>query len=181
MNEQALTEEQLDKLQLETTLTQEEIQILFSRFITLDKDNSGGLDEAEIENLTDFTLTPLRRHLLAVLDTNDDKTIDFDEFLAAFSAFSSNGNQQERVSFLFKVYDTNNDGFICKDDLYYALKLMVQDNLTEHQLQHVVGKSIVLLDKDGDGKISFPEFSSFLEGVELDLQGNSFSIGIPTE
>lgn len=36
---------------------------------------------------------------------------------------------------------------------------MVGNNLTEKQLQEIVDKTILYADKDGDGKISYEEFS----------------------
>ncbi|KAL0244875.1 hypothetical protein GEMRC1_008957 [Eukaryota sp. GEM-RC1] len=163
-----------------TALTEEEIKILFDRFQHLDRDGSGGLDEEEIENLTDFSLNPLRRHLLQALDTNKDTTIDFAEFLSAYSAFSSNGDKEQRIELLFKVYDANRDGFICHDELLLALSLMVGDNLSPEELEQVTQKTIVQVDRDKDGKISFQEFRDFLiNRVDFNFDQMSLSIAIP--
>jgi hypothetical protein len=40
---------------------------------------------------------------------------------------------------------------------------MVGNNLTEKQLQEIVDKTILYADKDGDGKISYREFSDVSE------------------
>ena len=42
---------------------------------------------------------------------------------------------------------------------------MVGTNLTDEQLQHIVDKTIVQLDKDQDGKISYEEFSDIINKV----------------
>ena len=47
--------------------------------------------------------------------------------------------------------------------------MMVGNNLKEAQLQQIVDKTIILADHDGDGKISFDEFSN----VSLSI-GNSY-------
>ena len=60
----------------------------------------------------------------------------------------------------FKVYDMNNDGFISNAELFQTLKLMVGSNLKDSELQQIVDKTILAGDKDGDGKLSFQEFSS---------------------
>ena len=44
-----------------------------------------------------------------------------------------------------------------------VLKMMVGKNLSEGQLQQIVDKTIVYLDKDQDGKISFEEFKLLVD------------------
>lgn len=39
---------------------------------------------------------------------------------------------------------------------------MVGDNLKDHQLQQIVDKTILQLDQDGDGRISFDEFNQVI-------------------
>ena len=62
-------------------------------------------------------------------------------------------------SVAFQVYDINRDGFISNGELFTVLKMMVGNNLKEVQLQQIVDKTILQFDKDGDGKISYTEFS----------------------
>ena len=62
------------------------------------------------------------------------------------------------VAVAFKVYDTDNDGFITNMELFKTLKLMVGNNLKDAELQQIVDKTILTGDKDGDGKLSFQEF-----------------------
>ena len=40
---------------------------------------------------------------------------------------------------------------------------MTGSNLTDQQLQQIVDKTIIYLDKDADGKISFEEFRQLVE------------------
>ena len=46
-----------------------------------------------------------------------------------------------------------------------VLKMMVGTNLTETQLQQIVDKTIVQLDKDQDGMISYEEFCGIISKV----------------
>ena len=46
---------------------------------------------------------------------------------------------------------------------FQVLKMMVGKNLSEGQLQQIVDKTIVYLDKDQDGKISFEEFKLLVD------------------
>ena len=59
----------------------------------------------------------------------------------------------------FKVYDMDRDGFISNGELFLVLKMMVGNNLKDGQLQQIVDKTIMEADRDGDGKLSFEEFT----------------------
>ena len=43
-----------------------------------------------------------------------------------------------------------------------VLKMMVGSNLTENQLQEIVDKTILQLDKDQDGMINYQEFCDII-------------------
>jgi serine/threonine-protein phosphatase 2B regulatory subunit len=48
--------------------------------------------------------------------------------------------------------------------------MMVGSNLKDAQLQQIVDKTIILADKDGDGKISFDEFCAMVENTDIIMQ-----------
>ncbi len=68
----------------------------------------------------------------------------------------------------FQIYDLNNDGFISNGDLYNILKMLVGDNLTDIQIQQLVDRSIIMADKDLDGKLSYEEFSEFCKDMKIE-------------
>ena len=51
------------------------------------------------------------------------------------------------------------DGFISNEELFKVLKMMTGDNLTDLQLQQIVNRTILYLDKDCDGRIGLDEFT----------------------
>ena len=56
-----------------------------------------------------------------------------------------------------------------------VLKMMVGSNLTENQLQEIVDKTILQLDKDQDGMINYQEFSDIIvksQSEEDDVTSN---------
>lgn len=55
------------------------------------------------------------------------------------------------------------DGYISNGELFQVLKMMVGKNLSDSQLQQIVDKTIVYLDKDSDGRISFEEFKQLVD------------------
>lgn len=78
----------------------------------------------------------------------------------------------------FQVYDVDNDGFISNGDLFRVLKMMVEDNLKDYQLQQLVDKTIIYFDKDDDGKLSFKEFARVQTNTLLasNYRANPFSL-----
>ena len=95
--------------------------------------------------------------MIAIFDEDGSGTVDFQEFIAGLSAFSSKGNKEEKLrcnvppitwSFAgrgwglivvaFKVYDMDRDGYISNGELFIVLKMMVGNNLKDQQLQQVV-------------------------------------------
>jgi len=142
---------------------------LFKRFIRLDKDQSGGLDVAEFLSLERIRDNPLAQRLVHVLDRDRSGYVDFDEFLDGLNRFSKTGHPDEKLHFMFDIYDINGDGFISNGDLFEALRLMAGDSLTRIQLQQVVDKTLREADKDGDGKLCFQEFRSFLLAKNSDF------------
>ena len=79
--------------------------------------------------------------------------------------------RDKKLSFIFRIYDMDRDGYISNGELFQVLKMMTGKNLTDAQLQQIVDKTILYLDKDADGKISFEEFKSVVEerGTESDI------------
>lgn len=107
--------------------------------------------------------------MIAIFDEDGGGDVDFQEFVSGLSAFSSKGNKEEKLRFAFKVYDIDRDGFISNGELFIVLKMMVGNNLKDMQLQQIVDKTIMEADRDGDGKISFEEFTSMVENTDVNL------------
>jgi serine/threonine-protein phosphatase 2B regulatory subunit len=88
------------------------------------------------------------------------------------------------ITVAFKVYDMDRDGYISNGELFLVLKMMVGNNLKachircsqslfglqyylgqDQQLQQIVDKTIMEADKDGDGKLSFEEFTNMVSNT----------------
>ncbi|CDW71952.1 calcineurin subunit b [Stylonychia lemnae] len=103
----------------------------------------------------------------------DKNMIDFKEFVRALSVFNkqeqnaSASSEDEKIRFLFNVYDIDGDGLISQDELKVVLKQLVANSLTDTQLQQIVEKTILDLDQDGDGKLQFSEFKKIFQNQDL--------------
>jgi len=137
------------------------------RFQKLDKDRSGGISVDELRQLPDVEDNPVLDRVVSIFDTDRNGEIDFKEFIQGVSIFSVKGNNMRKLHFAFRIYDIDEDGLISNGELFTVLKTLVGDNLQDDQLQQVVDKTILIGDKDGDGKISFEEFTAMITGVEM--------------
>ncbi len=107
--------------------------------------------------------------MIAIFDEDGGGDVDFQEFVSGLSAFSSKGNKLEKLHFAFKVYDIDRDGYISNGELFIVLKMMVGSNLKDMQLQQIVDKTMMEADLDGDGKISFEEFTRMVESTDVSM------------
>lgn len=123
---------------------------------------------------------PLVSRLIDVFDNDGSGDVDFKEFIAGISTFSSKGNPQEKLKFAFKIYDIDQDGYISHGELFIVLKMMVGANLTgmatlacysysslDAQLQQLVDKTIMEADTNGDGKVDFQEFAVMVQNTDI--------------
>merc|ERR1712202_72337 len=122
----------------------------------------------EFMSLPELQQNPLVQRVIDIFDEDESGEVDFKEFLQGVSQFSVKGDRNAKLKFAFRIYDMNNDGFISNGELFQVLKMMVGTNLKEQQLQQIVDKTIIYADKDGDGKISFDEFSTIVSKLDVD-------------
>lgn len=80
-----------------TTVSAEEIQRLYKRFMKLDKDNNGSIDREEFLSIPQIANNPLASRMIAIFDEDGGGDVDFKEFIKGLSAFSAKGNQREKL------------------------------------------------------------------------------------
>lgn len=145
----------------------DEIKRLGRSFKKLDFDKSGALSVSEFMSLPELQDNPLVNRVIDIFDTDGNGEVDFTEFIQGTSQFSVKGDEEQKLRFAFRIYDIDKDGYISNGELFQVLKMMVGDNLRDWQLQQLVDKTIIILDKDGDGKLSFEEFSAVVRDLEV--------------
>ncbi|KAL8281424.1 hypothetical protein RQP46_006108 [Phenoliferia psychrophenolica] len=160
----------LEEMEKTTNFSGPEIQRLKKRFMKLDQDNNGEIDKAEFLQIPQIANNPLSSRMIAIFDENGGGTVDFQEFVAGLSAFSSRGGREEKLKFAFKVYDMDRDGYISNGELFLVLKMMVGNNLKDQQLQQIVDKTMMEADQDGDGKLDFEEFKAMVANTDIAKQ-----------
>lgn len=150
-----------------TNFDKEEINRMRKRFMKLDKDGSGTIDKNEFLAIPGILSNPLATRLMDVFDVDGNGAIDFQEFITGLSAFSGKSSKSDKLTFAFKLYDIDRDGYISNGELFIVMKMMVGKNLKEEELQQIVDKTLMEADLDGDGKISFEEFEQVIDSKSV--------------
>jgi Ca2+-binding EF-hand superfamily protein len=81
---------------------------------------------------------------------------------------SLNDRLTEKLYFVFKIYDNDNDGRISFNDLRSILKMMVGNYIEDVQLNKIATRAFVEVDQDNDGFIEFDEFCRVFAGKDME-------------
>ncbi|KAL0237052.1 hypothetical protein PCE1_000449 [Barthelona sp. PCE] len=163
-----LTSDELRDLQRISKFTAKELKRLYKRFKDLDTSSTGTLTRAEFLALPELAMNPLRDRILILLDANSSGSVNFRDFVSVLSVFTARASREEKLRFSFRLYDLDEDGVIRKHELLEVLQTMVGCNLTETQLNSIVDKTFREVDLDGDGEITFEEFSELLKDSDVE-------------
>ena len=143
-----------------SNLTSDQTARVTRRFSEMDADKDGQVTLEDLGNLhPDMGENPLLERTFNVMKDSTTDTVTFQSLMHAISRLSSS-SEEDKLQFIFDIYDLDRDGFISPEDLFKCVKLMCKDNLTSIQLTQLVRRTFREIDTDCDGKISFSEFKS---------------------
>ena len=84
--------------------------------------------------------------------------VDFKEFVKALSTFnpSQQSSEEEKLKFLFRVYDLDQDGLLSQDEIRIILKQVVAGSLNDGQLRQIIERTCSELEPgDDEGRIDY--------------------------
>ncbi|CAF3868766.1 unnamed protein product [Rotaria sp. Silwood2] len=101
-------------------------------------------------------------YAFSTFDTNNDGTIDFEEFLIAITA-TSQGDLDDRLSAVFNMYDISHDGLVDKKELIALITAMYDllgetDRKGDHDPKKIAVDIIEKFDTSHDKKLNKEEF-----------------------
>jgi calcium-dependent protein kinase len=158
INEQAL--KRATFMYLASRLAERELQDLKQVFVSLDDDQNGLLSYSEFEIglrrlMTQSSDRDVKlRNLYNMIDSNLNGKIDYTEFLAA-CLHSQKYLNIGLIKSAFSFFDTDDSGFITKEELGRALN---GNRVDGPQLDATCEEIIRLVDTNGDGMIDYMEF-----------------------
>ncbi|XP_072237278.1 guanylyl cyclase-activating protein 2-like [Leuresthes tenuis] len=106
--------------------------------------------------------------IFSSFDTNQDKTLDFLEYVAALNLILR-GNIEDRLKWSFKMYDKDGNGKLDRQEvkriirILYKIKLQTSD--IEMSPSQICDRLFEVVDQNDDGQISLSEF---MEGAQKD-------------
>jgi len=170
-----LQKDEIQTISDETGFTPNQIKRLYNRFTSLDKDNTSYLLKQDFLRIPELHVNPLCDRIIEVLidDYGQDGKINFKQFARIFSTFrrgkiDKNNSKENKLRFLFGIYDRDKDQKINKDELLAILKMLVGSNIPDDQMNSIAERTINELDDDGDNFITFDEFCNTLKKIDIE-------------
>ncbi|KAG8147565.1 hypothetical protein E2320_022995, partial [Naja naja] len=85
-----------------------------------------------------------------------------DDFLDMFSVMSEMAPRDLKAYYAFKIYDFNDDNYICKSDLEKTVNKLTRKELSPEEVALVCHKVIDEADLDNDGRLSLDDFQHMI-------------------
>lgn len=148
-------------------LTKKELERMHRRFLRLAK---GGrkVALADFQSVPELAGNPFIMRIFQLFDADQDGCLNFEEFIRAVESFGRLYSSEDKCMFAFRMYDLDGDGYVSSDELAHTLKTLMGRALSDSQLGQIVESTILQHDTDGDGRLSFQEFTSLLNAADTE-------------
>ncbi|XP_052618519.1 calcineurin B homologous protein 2 isoform X2 [Peromyscus californicus insignis] len=147
----------VDHILRETGFSQASLLRLYHRFQALDREEKGFLRSQRV----DFAgFARVLAHFRPV--DEEDATIRDPKQPEPLNS------RMNKLRFAFQLYDLDRDGKISRNEMLQVLRLMVGVQVTDEQLESITDRTVQEADEDGDGAVSFMEFTKSLEKMNIE-------------
>merc|ERR1712083_1031645 len=176
-----LQEEEISEITAETGFTKQQIERLYARFTSLDKQNHGYLTREDFLRIPELAINPLGDRIVHAFfyesKSQGEEKVDFKDFVRVVAHFrpvkknpakNKLNTRHEKLHFAFRMYDLDADDKISKEELLAVLTMMVGANISPEQLLSIAERTILEADEDKDDLISFEEFVKVLERTDVE-------------
>ncbi|RNA13594.1 calcineurin B homologous 1 [Brachionus plicatilis] len=172
----SLDSSEVDEICRETGFSHSQLKRLFNRFNSLDKENLGFLRKEDLSSIPEL-YNPVRDRIIDVLITDHGQNghLNFRQFANVLAVFrrktghSTGPNTIEnKLRFIFDMYDRDKDNFINQNELLSILQMIVGDNLPEDQLNAIADRTIIELGLPVTEGISYEKFCDCLKKIDID-------------
>ncbi|GAB4820563.1 hypothetical protein N2152v2_007609 [Parachlorella kessleri] len=135
------------------------------------KQKSGFITSEEFLSIPELSINPLSKRLAFFFES-----INFKEFLGLLTAFSSKASRDEKLRFMFNVFDVDGDGAINEEDLTLILRQLAGSGLSDSEVANLVRRVFAATGASTDRGITFAEYRNALSGTHIELQ-----VDVPAE
>ncbi|KMZ71559.1 Calcineurin subunit B [Zostera marina] len=162
-----LTQYDIEEVQehCNNAFSQQEIVSLYHRFCQLDRSGGGFISGDEFLSVPEFAVNPLSERLLRMLDG-----LNFKEFVAFLAAFSSRTKMEQKIEFIFKVYDSDGNGKVTFDDVLNVMRDLTGSFMSEQQRQKVLMHVFEEAGYEKDSSLVLSDFTKILSNSGLKME-----------
>ncbi|PSS11299.1 Calcineurin B-like protein [Actinidia chinensis var. chinensis] len=153
----------------ETTFTENEVEALYDLFKKLSSSiTDDGLihkEEFQLALLNSSKQNLFADRLFNSFDLKQNGVIGFGEFVKSLSVFHPNAPEEDKLAFVFRLYDLGCTGYIERDELKeLVLALLNESDMTlpNDAVEAIVDKTILEADLKGDGRIDLEEWKELV-------------------
>lgn len=144
-----------------------------AKFKEFDKDNSGYLENAELDEVVIWSMQafsgedPLtyKEKLISRIDANQDGKLERSEFIKLFEEFLARIDAMNRAIHKFKELDADNSGFLERKEIDELVRqvLLTFSETKEKEREEFKATLISRVDVNKDEKISLQEFTTLFD------------------
>lgn len=142
-----------------------EIVSLYERFCQLDRNGKGFISADEFLSVPEFAVNPLSQRLLRIVDG-----LNFKDFVALLSAFSTKASLRYKMEFMFKVYDADGDGVVKRADILEVIHDLSGSFLSQDQREQVVDRALRESGFTSDAELTIEDFLKIWDKTDLKMK-----------
>ncbi|GFR51696.1 hypothetical protein Agub_g14140 [Astrephomene gubernaculifera] len=139
---------------------QAEIESLYKRFRALDRGRKGYISPEEFLSIPELSINPVAQRLVRCCECPN-----FTDFVKMVAPFSPRASRDDKLAFMFSVYDVDGDGFISREDMSMMLKQLAGSSLSEEDRQDIISR--VLAEAGGAERLDLPCFKAALGSADI--------------
>jgi len=94
----------------------------------------GYISAEELLGIPELSINPLAQRLVRLFES-----VNFMEFARMLAAFSSRASTDEKLNFMFTVYDVDGDGIVSRDDMDVMLRQLGGTTLSDDDIKELIG------------------------------------------
>ena len=94
--------------------------------------------------------------------------MEFKVFVNLLSVFMPGARAEEKMKFAFRLFDVDGDQNIGSQDVRITLRCLVEDRMSEEEVEQVVEKVLREADTRGTGGISIRDFKHVMQHSDLE-------------
>ncbi|XP_055286686.1 calcium and integrin-binding family member 3 [Moschus berezovskii] len=122
----------------------------------------GSMPELKVKKLNLREDNPFRQRIAQVFSEDGDGHMTLDNFLDMFSVMSEMAPRDLKAYYAFKIYDFNNDDYICAWDLEQTVTKLTRGELSTEEVSLICEKVLDEADGDHDGRLSLEDFQNMI-------------------